>query len=297
MTAKQKRTLRLSFTGLLVSLLIGAGILWSGVFQTDTADAVPPGYIQGPSGVMIPQSRMVPATKDGPDLYPEPMEFGTAHGNDHWIAQHGFVPQQSSTSYSVNNFYFVRNGAGGDSFFGAPLRLPEGANLVGIRYYFRDNSASNDVTFWLCVIYTDPDGGPLSDCPFVSNSSGFSGDDDVFVNMNITIDHRQDYNGDGDEDDVAYIVYFGIPSTDSSQGFRGIRAFYYRQMSPAPATQSFNDVPPTHMFFQAVEALAASGITSGCGGGNYCPNQYVTRGQMAAFLARALGLHWSPFYP
>ncbi|MGH9380129.1 MAG: hypothetical protein ACRD2Z_05905 [Thermoanaerobaculia bacterium] len=30
----------------------------------------------------------------------------------------------------------------------------------------------------------------------------------------------------------------------------------------------------------------------GCCGGNYCPNALVTRGQMAAFLAKALGLHW-----
>ena len=28
-------------------------------------------------------------------------------------------------------------------------------------------------------------------------------------------------------------------------------------------------------------------ITTGCGAGNYCPSQVVTREQMAAFLARA----------
>ena len=39
-----------------------------------------------------------------------------------------------------------------------------------------------------------------------------------------------------------------------------------------------------------IEALAASGITSGCGGTSYCPDNPVTRGQMAAFLVRALGL-------
>jgi hypothetical protein len=35
----------------------------------------------------------------------------------------------------------------------------------------------------------------------------------------------------------------------------------------------------------------ASGITAGCGGGNYCPDA-PTRRQMAIFLAKALGLHW-----
>ena len=65
-------------------------------------------------------------------------------------------------------------------------------------------------------------------------------------------------------------------------------------MSPAPGTPTFSDVPTTHLFYQAIEALAAAGITGGCGGGKFCPSDPITRGQMAAFLARALGLHWSP---
>ncbi len=63
-------------------------------------------------------------------------------------------------------------------------------------------------------------------------------------------------------------------------------------MSPAPATASFTDVPTSHPFFPFVEALTASGITAGCGGGNYCPDDPLTRGQMAVFLSTALGLHW-----
>lgn len=50
--------------------------------------------------------------------------------------------------------------------------------------------------------------------------------------------------------------------------------------------QTFNDVPPSHRFFNDIEALAATGVTSGCGSGNYCPDGLVTRGQMAAFLNR-----------
>jgi S-layer homology domain len=38
-----------------------------------------------------------------------------------------------------------------------------------------------------------------------------------------------------------------------------------------------------------INALAASGITGGCGAGRFCPNSSVTRGQMAAFLHRAFG--------
>ncbi len=36
-----------------------------------------------------------------------------------------------------------------------------------------------------------------------------------------------------------------------------------------------------------INALRASGVTSGCGGTRYCPSGIVTRGQMAAFLHRA----------
>jgi Lysyl oxidase/S-layer homology domain len=37
-----------------------------------------------------------------------------------------------------------------------------------------------------------------------------------------------------------------------------------------------------------INALAASGITGGCAAGRFCPTAVVTRGQMAAFLHRAL---------
>jgi hypothetical protein len=38
----------------------------------------------------------------------------------------------------------------------------------------------------------------------------------------------------------------------------------------------------------AINRLATSGITNGCGPGSFCPSGVVTRGQMAAFLRRAL---------
>jgi hypothetical protein len=31
-------------------------------------------------------------------------------------------------------------------------------------------------------------------------------------------------------------------------------------------------------------------VTAGCGGGNYCPGNPVTRGQMAVFLTTTFGL-------
>lgn len=43
-----------------------------------------------------------------------------------------------------------------------------------------------------------------------------------------------------------------------------------------------------------IEAIAAAGITLGCGGTDFCPQDGVTRGQMASFLARALDLAGDP---
>jgi hypothetical protein len=74
--------------------------------------------------------------------------------------------------------------------------------------------------------------------------------------------------------------------------FNAVRVRYMLQVSPAPGTATFGDVPTSHPFFRFVEALAASGITGGCGGGDFCPDTPLTRGQMAVFLSVALGLHW-----
>jgi hypothetical protein len=59
---------------------------------------------------------------------------------------------------------------------------------------------------------------------------------------------------------------------------------------PAPASQRFADVPPSSPFYAFIERMAVFGITSGCGSGNYCPTDPVTRAQMAVFLVRAFDL-------
>jgi len=59
---------------------------------------------------------------------------------------------------------------------------------------------------------------------------------------------------------------------------------------PACTVPLFADVPASSPFCRWVEELARRGITSGCGGGNYCPTQPVTREQMAVFLTTTFGL-------
>jgi hypothetical protein len=74
--------------------------------------------------------------------------------------------------------------------------------------------------------------------------------------------------------------------------FGWVEVHWHRTVSPAPASATFGDVPTSHPFFQFIEALAAAGITGGCGNGNFCPDQPITRKQEAAFISKALGLQW-----
>ena len=59
---------------------------------------------------------------------------------------------------------------------------------------------------------------------------------------------------------------------------------------PPPAVGSFTDVPITHWAAAWIEQLAREGITSGCGSGIYCPDNAVTRAQMAVFLVKTFNL-------
>ncbi len=49
----------------------------------------------------------------------------------------------------------------------------------------------------------------------------------------------------------------------------------------------FLDVPPAHPLHDFVSAIARSGVTAGCGSGNFCPESPNTRAQMAVFLLKA----------
>ncbi len=74
---------------------------------------------------------------------------------------------------------------------------------------------------------------------------------------------------------------------------RGIHGSDYTP--PAATGTVFADVPDTYWAASWVEALYADGITGGCGGGNYCPDNSVNRGQMAIFLLRSE--HGSDYVP
>jgi hypothetical protein len=69
-----------------------------------------------------------------------------------------------------------------------------------------------------------------------------------------------------------------------------LKAKYGSSFSPPAAVGLFSDVPASYWAASWIEKLANDGITSGCGGGNYCPGSPVTRDQMAIFLDKTFGI-------
>ncbi len=109
----------------------------------------------------------------------------------------------------------------------------------------------------------------------------------------VVIRAISDFNDDGDPNSVAYVLTLATtPQAAWAMRFWGARVKWARTISPPPTSATFDDVPTNHWAFRQIEAMNRSGITRGCGGGNFCPDDTVTRAQMAVFLAKALGLHW-----
>jgi len=93
-----------------------------------------------------------------------------------------------------------------------------------------------------------------------------------------------------DDDPLSYCP--GNPISRAEMAIFLLRAKYGSDYEPDPVDDStgFDDVPTDHWAAKWIKQLAAEGITTGCGGKNYCPSQPVPRDQMATFLVRTFGL-------
>ncbi len=172
----------------------------------------------------------------------------------------------------------------------AAVEVPAGALITGMRILYFDDSA--DYELYVALLRADTTLTDRTETLMQSwSSDGYPGLAQAFVD--VSPDHTvvRRYPVLTDWGYRSYYIYAILQPTTSLQ-LRGVCVFWTRQISLPPHTATFNDVPVSHSFFRHIEALAASGITSGCGGGNYCPDAPLTRGQMAVFLAKGLGLHW-----
>ena len=228
--------------------------------------------------------------------------FAQSYGGNDQVLTLGaaaFRGVQGAGRYIDTDGYFYNSVVGAFSYYDAPLPLPEGALVKQICEYVNDSDPGSFeyVQTYIVAVKLVPGGGS----PFkvmIPATSIISTSDigygyyctDPFT---FTLQSKVDIDNDGTIDNVVYYLEAYVPyPSQNSVGFGGARITWARQVSPPPASPTFGDVPESDGAWPYVEALAASGITSGCGQGNFCPDAPLTRRQMAVFLAKALGLHW-----
>jgi hypothetical protein len=244
-----------------------AAILVTGAAAVSLAEG-PPGSASAPSrrpntwGNLDPVAYRVPSS-----------DFTTTNSNIGWAYDNIDIP--TTRRYST-----VRLGE-----FMGPTHIPTGALIELFELDYCDTAPQLAVLAVLEVYKKDGS--------FVQSLGQLQSNDDgcalVFLKPAVI------YQVANDAEDL--VVRVRTEAGDATTSFSGVTLYYRLQTSPAPAVGTFSDVPTTYLFFRAIEAMAESGITVGCGTGIYCPDQNVTRGEMAAFFARALGLHFPDVPP
>jgi len=218
-----------------------------------------------------------------------PKTYGTTATSYVDAGEWEFSPTNSATHYddvgadSGNALRFATSGT--NSFF-APLHLPSGSVVQSVELDACDSNTTGNHVIGVAV-----------HCDHVTGLCAAIGTQITSVSeaINPCSSYVQDVSALGyvvDNTGDRLLLQVVTQGDDNTTSFAGMRVGYKLQVSPAPGTADFGDVPTSHPFFQYIEALSKSGITGGCGGGNYCPDNPVTRGQMAVFLAKALGLQF-----
>jgi hypothetical protein len=237
----------------------------------------------------------------GPVLKAQPMKAGQEHAPDTYGSAHSSFYRMGASEFTGmqlyptafdtwNDVYYSggtqmrRYGSNiGSAYFVGTPHLPSGAQLIGI--YVNDcvNSAgslSGDVRS--CTYYG-------TSCTVLAPISTIAGCGYDYVDLSgagFVVNNGPVGN------QLAIRLVTG--NTDGSDSFAGVTVEYKLQVSPAPGTATFNDVPTSDPAFQWIEAFNSAAITAGCSVTPplFCPDNFVTRRQMAVFIAKALGLQW-----
>ncbi len=265
---------RLSSTALLISSLLVTAPALASPAWTSEGDPAPNGVIVQRGGAPDPMRSEAPS-------------WGVASAQSIYIATAAFNHRRTPFEFDYLGKGYVRAETTlPQQYFWAPVDLPAGAVLEGFRVFYWDTSVENNIWAWL-TRYWDDEVPEYEDLAIFQSPDGTPGYASEYVATNQTIRYVDETSG---EEQAWSIV---VRLWDPGLAFRGVRISYRLAVSPAPASATFTDVPTDHPFFQFVEALAASGITAGCAADQFCPDNPVTRGQMAVFLTKALGLHWT----
>jgi hypothetical protein len=258
-----------------IGRLILAAVAWTSAFSAVFGQE--PHGVAAAGGNGLQPKIVSRETAEGPRTY------GTTTTSALTLSASVFVPNDSSTNWTfslVNGGQYITSG---HPFLGHGINLPEGVLVTKIELDGCDNDNAGSIRMWVAKCSV---GGPCIDVESIGTQTVDTpgcGRFPLTLATPFTIDNLNN----------SYYAYVST-SGGSNASFFAVRIYYQLQLSPAPLTATFSDVSTSHPYFRAIEALAASGITTGCGGGNFCPDQNVTRGEIAKFLANALGLHHAP---
>jgi hypothetical protein len=212
------------------------------------------------------------------------------------IPTSSFQPSSSAFGYFNEGFTYYQVTSGNPAIFIAPVSVPVGGRVNQVCALIRDDDPSGEVSIDFSAVELGGAAPGPSVTALGSLSSG-GGQTPHYQSLcvappaNTTVRAFGDADGDHVNQFLSYRIAISLKaSTDLA--FGGAYVKWQRQQGPAPVTHTFADVPTDFLFFRAIENLAAAGITGGCTPGNFCPNGNITRGEAAAFFAKALGLYF-----
>ncbi len=108
----------------------------------------------------------------------------------------------------------------------------------------------------------------------------------------ITITGVEDIVDDGDK---PYEISVSLSSADTGYGSLAVPSLAVTNQDNDPI---YTEVPVGHWAYEWIQTLTNTGITSGCGTGMYCPDNDVSRAEMAVFLGRSMyGVNQPPPAP
>jgi glucose/arabinose dehydrogenase len=222
--------------------------------------------------------------------------FADFYSGSLWTLANGVATYHGSTGAMISSFGESESG----ELYAVDLPSGELYRVVGPPYVDIANSQFYHDILWIhsAGITTGCGGGPFF-CPgaavpreqmasFLARAKGLpSTGTDFFTDDEASIH----------EDNINRSAAAGITTgcgggqfcPTSSVSREQMASFLVRALSlPRTGTDFFTDDEGS-IHEDDINRLAASGITTGCTGGHYCPHGSVTREQMAAFLRRAFG--------
>jgi S-layer homology domain len=215
----------------------------------------------------------------GPDV-----ETGDSFGEGYqytYIPAADFTPYNSSTTYDYwgSGYRYLTAG----TWMDAGIRLPSGAYLSVARLDYYDNDGARSPGLYLLQFDNPSSSFELCSITAPPGTPGYTNTATGCTSINHTIRN-------GNTTYVARVVLSA--AAGSNIMFKGVRLYWKRQIRTG-LSHPFNDIGGLSTEFQhSIAALYQSGITTGTTPTTYSPFSPVNRGQMATFLARALGLHW-----